>query len=312
MKPCPVCGYGNSDAALNCAVCGRDVSVVPVRPERRPEKESRLMLLAGLLLLTCGAAFIVTGKLAEKPPRPASGETEFSDEASFSYEGVLAGLDEMSRLRFLPREDKLKVLPLLNSRDERVAYAAAKLIGGWVRPEEDPADAKLWFDALLQAASAGGAAARGQAALELGLAAAFGFPLSGRLQELREAAAGLVASGDAELTGAGFFLASMSGIEDFSGEMLKTLRYDPSSKARLYAACSLARLGREEGYKHLLTAAGGPDPDLKAEALDCLSYSSAPETPAFLGSVAGGGDPGLAARAKRALIFRKQLAIIKK
>ena len=94
--------------------------------------------------------------------------------------------------------------------------------------------------------------------------------------------------------------------------MLETLRSDPSSGARLYAACGLARLGSAEGGSHLVKLASGGDPELKSEAFACLTYAFDPETGPFLASAARGRDPDLADRAKMALILRKQLAIIKK
>ena len=311
MKPCPSCGYGNPDQEQKCGICARDITSVPVKTEVSPREESKLMLLAGLLLLACGAVFFFSTSRM-KPPPAASGGTAFSDEASFSYDGVLYALDRIGNLRFLPSADRKGVLPLLSCPDDRVACAAAKLAGAWARSSEDPAERKIMFEALLKAASSGGRIARRSAATQAALAAAAGFPVSPYLEEIRKVSAGLVSSPEAELKAAGYLLASTSGIEDFSVEMLNTLRYDPSSEARLYAACGLARLGSAEGGSLLIKLASGGDPELRSGAFACLAYSFTPETGPFLAKAAGARDPDLASRAKMALILRKQLAIIKK
>ncbi|OGR68388.1 MAG: hypothetical protein A2081_02235 [Elusimicrobia bacterium GWC2_61_19] len=166
MKPCPSCGYGNSDTGLKCGICARDISAVPVLIERPPEKEAWPLILTGLLLMLCGLAFFVTGNFADKPARPASGETEFSDEASFSYDGVIYALDKMGQQRFLPSGEKRKVAPLIYSHDDRVACAAVRLIGGWLRSGEEPGDEQFWRETLAKAASAGSPAVRLLAAQE--------------------------------------------------------------------------------------------------------------------------------------------------
>lgn len=165
IKTCPSCGYGNPDASPKCGICARDISTVPVIVERLPEKESLGLILTGLLLVVCGLAFFVSGRFADKPARPASWETEFSDEASFGYEGVLYSLDKMGQMRFLPREAKRKIVPLMYSPDDRVACAAVRLIGGWLRSGEEPEDEQFWLGILAKAASSGSPAVRRQAAL---------------------------------------------------------------------------------------------------------------------------------------------------
>ena len=310
MKPCPSCGYGNPDQDQKCGICARDITAVPVKTVvKQSQTESNLLLVAGLLLLGCGAGYFITSSIAKPPPR-ASAETTFSDEASFSYDGTLYALDKLGTLRFLPSAYRRSVAPLLACPDDRVACAAARLAGEWARSYEDPTEAKILFEALLKAASSGSRIARRSAALQAGLAAASGFPVASYLEEIRKVSSGLVATRDAELTAAGFFMAAAAGIEDFSREILETLRYDPSSVARLYAACGLARLGSAEGGRHLVQLASGSDPELRSEAFACLTYSFDPETGPFLASAAGGEDPDLAERAKMALILRKQLAII--
>lgn len=311
MKVCPSCGYGNPDQDQKCGICARDITAVPVKIAEKPQTESKLMLVTGLLLLVCGAVYFITTSVT-KPPSRASADTAFSDEASFNYDGTLYALEKLGGLRFLPSAERRSVAPLLTCPDDRVAGAAAKLAGAWARSSEDPAEAELFFEALLKAASSGSGIARRAAALQAGLAAASGFPVASYLDEIRKVSSGLVATRDAELTAAGFFLASAAGVEDFSREMLDTLRSDPSSGARLYAACGLARLGRVEGGRHLIKLASGGDPELRSEAFACLTYSFDSETGPFLAAAARGEDPDLAEQAKMALILREQLAIIKK
>jgi len=104
----------------------------------------------------------------------------------------------------------------------------------------------------------------------------------------------------------------MSGVADFEPRMSDLLRNSPSPSARLYAACGLSRLGRPEGHKYLFAVASGPEEELKSEAIACLSYSVSGDADRVLLSVSR-KPPGAetAAAAKRALMFRKQLAIIK-
>jgi len=317
MKKCPSCGYGNPDAGAKCGICAKDITSVPVKPDPVREKESSrpsLMVLSGLLLLLCGAlVFFMENSPWKKEAPLQSGENAFTDENSFTYEGVLYGLDKMSAMRFLPEADKRRVLPLLSSPEDKVAFAAAKLVGGWARSEADGALRRLWFEALLDAASSGRPVVRRQAALEAGFAAAFGFPVQPYLERVKKAAAGLAAQKDEELVSAGFFLSSMAGLEDLSGQMSRTLSSDPSSSAKLYAACSLSRLGHAEGHAYVLQAAAGNDPDLRSEALLCLSYSASPEAGRLLLSASKDNfDAASAEAAKRGTKLREQLAIIKK
>ncbi len=311
MKTCPSCGYGNPDQDQKCGICAKDLSAIPAKAAAKPQTGSGLMLGAGLLLLACGALYFITSSVA-KPPARASANTYFLDEASFSYDGTLYALDKMGSLRFLPAADRHRILPLLTSPDDRVARAAAKLTGAWARSSENSAEAKVLFEALLRTAASGSRIARRAAAFQASLVAESGFPIAPYLAEIRRVSASLMATREAELTAAGFLLASAAGVEDFSREMLDTLRSDPSSGARLYAACGLARLGSEEGGRHLIKLASGGDSELRSEAFSCLTYAFDPETGPFLTAAARGGDPDLAERAKMALILRKQLAIINK
>jgi len=317
VKPCPSCGYGNPDSGVRCGICAKDITDVRIKAEPVPEKDPArpgLMLLTGLLLLACGALFFFMQNPPWRKEAPVeSGENAVTDENSFDYGGVLYSLGKMEKLRFLPEADKRLVPPLLSSPDDRVAHAAAKTIGAWARSEKDPALGRFWFQTLLDASSSARPAARKQAALEAGMVIALGFPFSDYLEPVRKAAAGLVGEKDPGLKAAGFFLSSMAGLEDFSGQMLETLKYDPSSSAKLYAACALSRLGRSEGYDHLSRAASGGDPANRVEALSCLSYSASPDAGPLLLSVSKDGfDAAAAEAAKRGLILRKQLAIIKK
>lgn len=113
-------------------------------PEPRVKKDVAMPLLAAVLLLCCLAAFFVTGGRKGGAAHP-EGET-FSDEASFGYEGVIYSLDRLGDLKFLPSEDRLKVLPFLASRDERVACAAARAAGKWAR--SGAPDAAVFAQAL--------------------------------------------------------------------------------------------------------------------------------------------------------------------
>jgi hypothetical protein len=162
VKKCPACGYANSGDA-SCGVCGRDISSVSPLPEVRAKKDRAMPLLAAVLLLCCLAAFFVTGG----PGRGNSAREgeNFSDEASFGYEGVIYSLDRMAELKFLPQEDRLRTLPLLNSRDERVACAAVRAAGRWAR--SGARDAAVFVEALRAAAKTGPEACRALAAAEL-------------------------------------------------------------------------------------------------------------------------------------------------
>lgn len=317
MKKCPSCGYGNPDAGLKCGICARDITAVAVVSEPVVVEESGrpgLMVLAGLLLLLCGALYFFIEYSPWKKEAPvASGENAITDENSFTYEGVLYALDKMSSLNFLTEGDKRRVPPLLSSPDDKVAHSAATLIGAWSRAETDEALGRFWFETLLGAAATGRPAARKQAALEAGVTIALGFPVSPYLEQVKRTAAGLVSQTDTELKAAGFFLSSMAGMEDFAGQMRETLLYDPSSSSKLYAACALSRLGRTEGHDYLSKAALGADPTLRSEALTCLSYSASPEAERLLLSASKDDfDAASAEVAKRGIKLRKQLAIIKK
>jgi hypothetical protein len=312
MRRCPGCGYDNPGGALKCGVCGGDVSGVPEAP--RPEKrtEPDLLPAVGLLLLFCAGFFYLYQHAPwRRAPAPSTGEDAATDEASFSYDGVVYSLDRMRELRFLPREDKLRVPPLLQSRDDLTAFSAASALGQWAREASEGEDRRRWFEALLKAAASGRTVPRRQAAMEAAYDIAYGLDTAPYAGELRAVAGGLVNSGDADLQHAGYFLAAMAGLEEYGERMEKTLLYDPSREARLYAACGLARLGRPSGHAFLAGLAAGADPELSARAFDCLAYSSAPETAPYLSSLAAGRGE-LADPAKRTLMSRKQLAIIKK
>lgn len=143
MKKCPACGYAGSSGDC-CGVCGRDLSQVAPLPGTRVKRDVAMPLLAVVLLLCCLAAFFVTGGRKRGAAAP-EGET-FPDEASFGYEGVIYSLDRMGELKFLSPEDRLKVLPFLASRDERVACAAARAAGKWAR--SGAPDAAVFAQAL--------------------------------------------------------------------------------------------------------------------------------------------------------------------
>ncbi len=312
MRVCPSCGYGNA-AALKCAICGRDLAAVPVRLPPLEEKDSGLMLGACLLVLFCGLFFFLYQNFPRSSGEPAEVVDAAAGEDSFNnYDGVVYSLEKMRGLRFLPGADKLRVPPLLLSREERVALAAAATLGEWAREDALAADRRLWFEALLKGARSALPAARRQSALAAGYAAGRGLDTAPYAGEIREVSAGLIAAGDAGLVNAGYFLASMGGLEDFSGAMEKTLLYDPSREDKFYAACSLARLNRPEGHSYLAGLIAGVDPEFRSRAFECLAYSSAAETPAYLAALAGKGGGELAEGAKRTLMLRKQLAIIKK
>lgn len=308
MKKCPSCGYQASTGAA-CGVCGRDLGAVPELAVPKKSKDMAMPFLAAALLACAAVAFFFFGRGGK--PEPVAAVPGPSEVDEFGYEGALYALERMEGLKFLPEEDKLRVLPLLESSDGRVAFAAVKLAGKWLTESAGTPGAEPLLDALIRAALSGAPELRKQAAMEIAAAAAYGMPLKARARELRAAASSLVKAGDAELVSAGYFLASAAAFNDFSGEMLQTLRYDPSSQARLYSACALARLGDAEGYRHLAGLAGGADEALAESAIGCLAYSSVPGSGKLLSAVAAGRQPA-AGWAKNALIFRGQLAIIKK
>lgn len=313
MRVCPSCGYGNGAAALKCGICGRDISAVPVLAPPPEKKEAWLMTAAGLLVLFCGLFFFLYQNFPRTAGQPADVVDAAEGEDSFNnYDGVVYSLEKMRALRFLPGTDKLRVPPLLLSREERVALAAAATLGAWAREDALAADRELWFEALLKGARSALPAARRQAALAAGYAAGYGLDPAPYAGQIREVSAGLIAAGDAELVNAGYFLAAMGGLEDFSGAMEKTLLYDPAREDKFYAACALARLNRPEGHSYLAGLIAGADPGFRSRAFECLAYSAAAETPAYLAALAGKGGGELAEGAKSTLMLRKQLAIIKK
>lgn len=167
MKKCPACGYAGSGGA-SCGVCGRDLSLTAPLPDPGPKKDFAMPLLAAVLLLCCLAAFFVTG--GRKGGGAAQAGQTFSDEASFGYEGVIYSLDRLGELKFLPTEDRLKVLPLLASRDARVACAAARTAGKWAR--SGASDSAVFGQALRSASAGLPEACRDTAAGEIPVAAA--------------------------------------------------------------------------------------------------------------------------------------------
>ncbi|MDD2804777.1 MAG: hypothetical protein PHV33_04425 [Elusimicrobiales bacterium] len=309
MKKCPACAYGNPGAAVKCAVCGRDLSAVPERPEPRPQKNSPQLPLAAAALLACAGLFWLLQTYAWKPGEPAPA----ADDENFAYEGVVYSLSRMADLRYLPAGDKRRALAHLASPDERAAMAAARAAGAWLRGETDPVLSRELFEALLAAAAGDRPAVRSQAALEAGMAAALGFPAGPYAEKIRLAAGGLARDSAPEQRAAGYFLFSMAGLEDYVPQMRQTLLYDPSSEAKLHAACALSRLGYAEGHERLAADAASPDAALRVEAFSCLSYSASPDAERLLRSAAADDlDTEAAQSAKSALILRKQLAIIKK
>jgi hypothetical protein len=307
MKRCPSCGYDNPDYGVKCHICARDISAIKPWSPAPPEKEAGLMILAGVLLILCGAAFYFFQRLGPKPAPQAPA----ADDAAYNYYGIAYALDKMKTMRFLPQEDKVKVLKLLSCHDVRVSRGAAVLAGQWAGEEGDTPDGSLFFDSLIWAAFSGGPAAA-EAGVQAALLIPRGFPFEPYLPEINKAAAALAASSDPEFRVAGYMLAAMAGIKDFDVQMAKTFSEDPSPDIKLYAACAMARRGNRAGYAHLTGLASGSDLDMKTEALACLAYSAVPGTDAFLASAARGRDPEAAAMAKSVLMSRKQLAIINK
>ena len=316
MKKCHSCGYDNNpDAELKCGICGHDIAAVRprVQPPPPPRKmEAAGLIAAGLLLIFCAFTWYIIRTYADRAAASKAAAAPMLDDAAFEYDGALYSLGKMGELRFLPMKDKLKVLPLLSSKDDRVTYAAAKLIGEWSRLDRASGDRKAWFEMLLKTSASGSKAARRQAAYEAGVTAAAGFAFQPYQEEILKVSGALIAEPDQELEAAGFFLASMAGIEDFNAKMAETLKNSPSASVRLYAACALSRLGRPEGHEALFHAAAGVEADLRDEAVSCLAYSASPGAERFL--LTASKDtfyPETAEAAKRALILRKQLAIIR-
>lgn len=308
MKKCPACGYGNPADRLNCAVCGRDLGGVRAAALPVPQKGGpNYMLVSGLILLACAALFYALQTYAWK------GGAAAAEEARFSYEGVVYSLEKLAGLRYLPAEDKKRVLPLLASSDERVAFAAAKAVGAWSRGEADGGLRRLWLQSLLDASGSGPSSARRQAALEAGFTLALSSAPGQYREQVLAASAALVARSEMELRASGFFLSAMAGLAEFVPQMKQALEYDPSYSAKLYAACALSRLGYAEGHAYLdKTVSGGSSP-LRGEALACLAYSASPDAENLLTAASADGlDPAAAGSARTALMFREQLAIIKK
>ncbi|MDA8130585.1 MAG: hypothetical protein M0011_03665 [Elusimicrobia bacterium] len=299
MKKCPSCGYVNRGPGDKCAICGRDLAAVACTAEPEPRRRRAVPDLApGLILLACGAFVLYRGlhHSAAKPalPEPRK-ETVFS-----AYGGAVYSLDKMSAQRFLPVSDKMDALRLLSSEKEKVAYAAAKAAGSWLRAEKDPVASREIFDRLLAASASAVPAARSQAAIEAGMAVLLGFdagPLEGRIRDI---SAGLAAEKAPELRGAGFLLSSMAGLKDLQPKMREALDLGPGKEDRLYAACALSRLGDRKGFVYLsrLASAGG---GLAAEAVSCLGYSSLPEAGPELKAALRGPQ---AENAREALLLR--------
>jgi len=307
MKHCPKCAYDNADSAGKCEVCQGSLTGVASIAIQVPEKsglQAWSFLFSGILLLACGAYFI-----RAPLPVPKAPQSVFR-EGNFTYEGVLYSLEKMKQLRFLPLADRRSVAELLYSQDEQTGFAAAELVGAWSRFSAVPGECSEFFTALLKAAGASHGAARRQAAMEAGLSAAYGFPFSVYVPEMRKTAAGLMKENDETLNSAGFFLASMSGFTDFAPELNKVLASSPSPYLKLHAACALSRLGGAAGHKYLFSMVSS-EAELRGEAISCLSYSVSPEAGPFLEkAVAGKLGRQAAAPAKIALTLRKQLAII--
>ncbi len=313
MRKCPSCAYNNSDNIRKCGICGRDVSSVTITFPPPPKKDSHAMLITGLLLLACGAFFFfMQGPIEKKMNVPRSSENALTDEKSFNYEGVLYGLDKMGGLKFLPDSDKRRVPPLISSPDYKVSYAAVKLIGAWSRDVYDQ-DRRHWFEILLETSeSSAPVSSCSRAAVEAGTTIALGFPPGAYLAHIKEISASLTARDEVDMKAGGFFLASMAGLSEFEPEMLYAMDHDSSVYVKLYAACALSRLGRAEGHKYLLETAFSATA-LRTEAISCIAFSASPEADKVLAGIAGGkADAEAAETAKRGLILRKQLAIIKK
>lgn len=309
MRKCPSCGYGNPDGAACCAICRRDVSAVAPRPETARTEEPSLLPAAAMVLLGCAVLFYALQSFPRKPEAaPAAGADEAPD-----YAAVALSLETMGRQRYLPDADKLRALPLLASPNPAVAAAAAGAAGAWLRAGTGGETGAALLGGLLGAAENGTAGARRLAAIEAGYALAAGFPRGPQAARAERAAAALAAEGDAELRYAGYFLAAMAGDRTYEKALGDALKYDPVRRYKLYAACALSRLGGPEGHAYLAGAVSGSDPEDKLEAIACLAYSAAPEAENLLVSASRDMlSPGSAEGAKRALMLRKQLAIIKK
>jgi len=309
VKKCPSCGYGNPDKSSRCAICRRDLAAVAAQPETARPEDPSLLPASAMVLLGCAVLFYALQNFAWKPAAaPASAADEPPD-----YAAVALSLELMGRQRYLPDADKLLAVPLLASPDPAVARAAAGAAGAWLRAGARGETGAALFGALLGAAETGPAGARRLAAIEAGYALAAGFPPDARAARVGRAAAALAAEGDAELRYAGYFLAAMAGDRSYERGLGDALKYEPVRRYKLYAACALSRLGAAEGHAYLAGAVSGADPEVKLEAIACLAYSAAPEAERLLVSASRDRfSPGSADSAKRALMLRKQLAIIKK
>lgn len=312
MKRCPSCAYLNSGSANRCGICGRDISAIAAVPVPKPVRgrQDSLLLASGCLLLGCVAGFyLLQGRLggARKADAPVSAEE------TFDYGGVISSLEAMAGLRYLPDADQLSVLPLLHSPEEKVACAAAKTAGAMARGAGTGDTAAALLGGLLDAAVSGRGSCRRQAAIEAGFALAQG-SYAGELERKAGAAAAVLAGEDtAEIMAAGFFLSSMAGLDDFTPQMRDILKYAPEPALKLYAACALSRLGDAEGYAYLARAVSGGLPGNMEEAVSCLACSASPDAERLLLRLSKSAYAGAAAEsAKRALMLRKQLAIIKK
>ncbi len=307
MKTCPSCGYVNNNEAAKCGICARDISSVPVVEPPKPRDE-RGMAAAAAVLAGCGLLAAGVFLMREPAGRPASS----SDGAPFDNAGTLYSLEQMRTLKFLPAADKEKAAALAYSPDENVAFTAVKLAGDWSRASLSAGEARRWFSALLAAARGTRGPVSAQAAREAGQEAAYGLVPAPYPDELRLTVSSMTASADREIKSAGFFLASACGLADYAGVMLDTLNADPSGRARMYAACALAGLGRREGYDHLVSLVSRRDPELQDDAVSCLAYSSVDGTDPFLRAALTGSNAEVAPYARSALNLREQLGIIKK
>lgn len=308
MKKCPACGYGNPDGAASCAICRRGLRAVAPQPETARPKEPSLLPAAAMVLLGCAVLFYALQNFAWKPETAPSAADEPPD-----YASVALSLEVMGRQRYLPDADKLRALPLLASPDPAVARAAAGAVGAWLRAGAGGETGAALFGALLGAAEAGPSGARRLAATEAGYALSSGFPSGAHSASVGRAAAALAAEDDAELRYAGYFLAAMAGDRSYERALRDALKYDPVRRYKLYAACALSRLGAPEGHAYLTGAVSGSVPEEKLQAIACLAYSAGPEAEKLL--VAASKDrfsQDSAESAKRSLMLRKQLAIIKK
>lgn len=303
MKKCPVCSYTNSGEPVVCGICGASLEAVPViaPPPGLPKYSHGLK--AGLLLLFLfgGAFFYLSG-------RQASPAQSCQEEDGFAYGGVHFSLETMKRLRFLSTEEKRKVVPLLYSPDSETAVSAARLLGAWARFSAEREIKDDFFKELVKCSLSCGGGARRQAALETGLCAAYGLDPRPYGPGIGKSAAELIRAGDEEYNAAGFFLASMCGIEDFTPEMKAVVAAAPSAYLRLHAACALSRLGQEEGDRYLFSVIPVRGDPRAAEAVSCLAYSPSVRAAEFLKKAASGvyGE-GLTGHARVSLALRGQL-----